>query len=211
MMQMLRHTLLAVFIGFASANICNQDSGFWLNSHAEGVTDFAYGGVPLNSRYNCFQGSLATQVVDQAFKVAFNGSAPSTPSLEAQKPGKRTSQVFLLKKVIENHDDFNEMNCVDPALRAGVADAINKATDHSCQAIVKAILFNINLPQWAVNCIDFNKSRSSDVISVTKNYFYTAGVDSMKDRFQDYNFCQYQANLGEGMYVVIRMAKIDMS
>ncbi|XGW05008.1 hypothetical protein V3C99_015859 [Haemonchus contortus] len=192
MMQLLRQTLLVVFIGAASANICNQDSGFWLNSHAEGVTDFAYGGVPLNSRYNCFQGSLATQVVDQAFKVAFNGSAPSTPSLEVQKPGKRTSQVFLLKKVIENRDDFNEMNCVDPALRAGVADAIDKATDHSCQAIVKAILFNINLPQWAVNCIDFNKSRSSDVIS-------------------DYNFCQYQANLGDGLYVVIRMAKIDMS
>ncbi|KAK6058036.1 hypothetical protein COOONC_04395 [Cooperia oncophora] len=166
LIQMLRRTFLAVFVGVASA-ICDQEDGFWLNSHTEGVTDFAHGGVPLSCSNNCFEGSLTTKIVDEAFKVAFNGSAPSSSAiLRVQNVRKRTSRAFRLESKIDNDDsDFNKMNCVDPGLRADVANALNKVADHSCQGIVKTILYSINLPQWAVNCVAFTATRNSDVIS----------------------------------------------
>ncbi|VDO88046.1 unnamed protein product [Heligmosomoides polygyrus] len=62
-----------------------------------------------------------------------------------------------MESALADGDDPNAELCVDPILRADVANALGKVTDNSCKGIVKAILFNLNRPGWAVNCVDFTE------------------------------------------------------
>ncbi|VDO73172.1 unnamed protein product [Heligmosomoides polygyrus] len=158
---MIKQTILFALVGIAAASLCNDGTGTWLDGEDSGVTDFAYGGVPLNIKYNCFEGNLETQTANQDFKFLADG------------------------------DDPNSELCMDPALRAAVADALSKVTDNSCKGMVKALLFNLSLPGWAVNCVYFSGMGS-------------AGL------YKDYNFCQYDTMVDGGIYS-IRMAKIDTS
>ncbi|KAK6020773.1 hypothetical protein OSTOST_13566, partial [Ostertagia ostertagi] len=99
---MLKESLIAVCIGLAAANICNDGQGSWAFSLVDGVTDFAYGGVPLNDKYNCFEGCLNTQTAVQDFKVSLNGTVPPTvsmPMVKQQKLGTQASRLARLKKM----------------------------------------------------------------------------------------------------------------
>ncbi|XGW05075.1 hypothetical protein V3C99_015894 [Haemonchus contortus] len=191
---MLKESVIVLCIGIAAANICNDGTGTWAFSLVDGVTDFAYGGVQLNNKYNCFEGCLNTQTAVQDFKVALNGTVPPTasmPMVKQRKLGPRANRLARVKKMQESDEDPNEETCADPQLRTDVANAINKVTDHSCKGIVKALLFNLNRPGWAVNCVDFNEL-------------------ALGSYLRDYNFCEYEAVVGQDLYW-IRMAKIDTS
>ncbi|VDM69384.1 unnamed protein product [Strongylus vulgaris] len=91
----------------------------------------------------------------------------------------------------DDGDDPNADSCIDPVLRDDIQNALNKVTDHSCKGIVKALLFNLNRPGWAVNCVDF-------------------GAASLDGIVQDMNFCAYIGVVSPYLYD-IRMGKIDMS
>ncbi|KAK6047431.1 hypothetical protein COOONC_15064 [Cooperia oncophora] len=125
---MLKESLFAICIGLATANICNDGTGTWSFSIVDGVTDFAYGGVPLNNNYNCFEGCLNTQTAVQDFKVSLNGTVPPTvaslPMLKQRKLGSKASRLARLQKY--------------------------------ANGLVKTLLFNLNRPGWAINCVDFN-------------------------------------------------------
>ncbi|KAK6048360.1 hypothetical protein COOONC_14135, partial [Cooperia oncophora] len=130
--------------------VCNDGTGTWSFSIVDGVTDFAYGGVPLNNNYNCFEGCLNTQTAVQDFKVSLNGTVPPT-----------VASLPMLK-------------AAEARLESG---------------LVKTLLFNLNRPGWAINCVDFNDFALGTFL-------------------RDYNFCEYEAVLGQGVYW-LRMALID--
>lgn len=54
--------------------VCTDDTGYWMMSLAEGVTDFAYGGSKLNTKYYCFEGCLNTGTALQNYKVQLAGT-----------------------------------------------------------------------------------------------------------------------------------------
>ncbi|KAK5975789.1 hypothetical protein GCK32_007283, partial [Trichostrongylus colubriformis] len=133
---MLKEFLIAICIGFATANICNDGQGTWAFSIVDGVTDFAYGGVKLNKKYNCFEGCLNTQTAVQDFKVALNGTVPPTvamPMMKQRKLGSRADRLARLMKMQKDDQDPNEETCADATLRTDVANALQKVTDHSCK------------------------------------------------------------------------------
>ncbi|VDM78620.1 unnamed protein product, partial [Strongylus vulgaris] len=123
--------------------VCTDDTGTWTFAIAEGVTDFAHGGVPLNKSFNCFEGCLATGTAVQNFKVRFFSSITQQnfkkiicllatltnhENFEMQKP---CSLVIL--GYSDDGDDPNADSCIDPVLRDDIQNALNKVTDHSCK------------------------------------------------------------------------------
>ncbi|WKY13879.1 hypothetical protein Q1695_004600 [Nippostrongylus brasiliensis] len=198
----MRLAIVVAIIGYATANICNDGTGTWSYSISDGVTDFAYGGVALNNKYNCFEGCVNTGTAVQDFKVALNGSRPAIPTttmssmesastakLHVRKSSSKAIRVAEMKRIQADGEDPNAISCVDPVLRADIANAVSKVTSYSCKGIVKAVLFNLNRPGWAVNCVDFT-------------------AFNMSGFYQDYNFCDYDAFVGGQLYT-IRMALID--
>ncbi|KAK6757299.1 hypothetical protein RB195_015242 [Necator americanus] len=188
MCRMIKQVLITAVVGIAAGNICTDDTGTWTFAIAEGVTDFAHGGVPLNKSFNCFEGCLATGTAVQNFKVALNGS---TAVLKERKLGTKAERLARLQKMRDDGDDPNADSCIDPVLRTDIANALNKVVDHSCKGIVKTLLFNLNRPGWAVNCVDFDEMSLDGIV-------------------EDLNFCAY-TGIVPPLIFDIRLGKIDMS
>ncbi|KIH47325.1 hypothetical protein ANCDUO_22617 [Ancylostoma duodenale] len=178
----------SAFVALVTANICNDGTGTWAHAITEGVTDYAYGGIPLNKKYNCFEGCLATGAVAQNFKVALNGNQVL---VKEQNFGGIAERLARYMKMREEGVDPNAYSCIDPVLRADVQNALNKVVDHSCKGIVKTLLFNLNRPGWAVNCVDYSEI-------------------SIGSYVEDVNFCSYLGVVSPYKYE-IRLAKIDTS
>ncbi|KIH57144.1 hypothetical protein ANCDUO_12667, partial [Ancylostoma duodenale] len=183
------HYLLTTF------PVCTDDTGTWTFAIAEGVTDFAHGGMPLNKSFNCFEGCLATGTAVQNFKVGLHNS----------------SQRDLLP---DDGDDPNAESCIDPVLRADIQNALNKVVDHSCKGIVKTLLFNLNRPGWAVNCVDFDEMSLDGLVQVGEDKGDGANHDvasvNIHFFFQDMNFCAYTGIVPPNIFD-IRLGKIDTS
>ncbi|KHJ88433.1 hypothetical protein OESDEN_11775 [Oesophagostomum dentatum] len=94
-------------------------------------------------------------------------------------------------RVSDDGDDPNADSCIDPVLRDDINNALNKVTDRSCKGIVKTLLFNLNRPGWAVNCVDFDAMSLDGIV-------------------QDMNFCAYIGVVSPYIFD-IRLGKIDMS
>ncbi|KAL6743376.1 hypothetical protein Aduo_016420 [Ancylostoma duodenale] len=179
---------LAALVTVVAANICTDDTGTWTFAIAEGVTDFAHGGMPLNKSFNCFEGCLATGTAVQNFKVALNGSGVAVKERKIEGKAERLARFM---KIRDDGDDPNAESCIDPVLRADIQNALNKVVDHSCKGIVKTLLFNLNRPGWAVNCVDFDEM-------------------SLDGLVQDMNFCAYTGIVPPNIFD-IRLGKIDTS
>ncbi|CAL2033097.1 unnamed protein product [Caenorhabditis brenneri] len=183
-----RFALLLLVIGYTSANICTDDTGHWIMSIAEGVTDFSYGGSRLNQKYYCFEGCLNTGTALQNYKVDLAGT--NATMLERSRPVKEIVSLHAQAQ-IRDDDDPNAQFCVDPVLRQDVANALKKTTQNSCKNIVNTLVLNLNRPGWAITCIQFDEFALDGVVS-------------------DKNFCSYDA-VANGEIYTIRLAKLDMS
>ncbi|EPB74065.1 hypothetical protein ANCCEY_06852 [Ancylostoma ceylanicum] len=175
-------------VTLVTANICNDGTGTWIHDISEGVTDFAYGGVPINKKYNCFEGCLATGTVAQNFKVALNASGVA---VKERNFGGKAERLVTYMKMKGEGADRNAHTCIDPALRADIQNALEKVVDHSCKGVVRTLLFNLNRPGWVVNCVDY-----TDI--------------SIGSFVEDVNFCAYLGVVSPYTYD-IRLAKIDIS
>ncbi|RCN45380.1 hypothetical protein ANCCAN_08601 [Ancylostoma caninum] len=179
---------LAAVVAVVAANICTDDTGTWTFAIAEGVTDFAHGGVPLNKSFNCFEGCLATGTAVQNFKVALNSSGVAVKDRKIERKAERLARFMKMR---DDGDDPNADSCIDPVLRADVQNALNKVVDHSCKGVVKTLLFNLNRPGWVVNCVDFNEMSLDGIV-------------------QDVNFCAYIGVVSSYIFD-IRLGKVDTS
>uniref|UniRef100_A0A8R1I1J2 Uncharacterized protein n=1 Tax=Caenorhabditis japonica TaxID=281687 RepID=A0A8R1I1J2_CAEJA len=177
--------VLLFSVAYTGANICTDDTGYWLFTISEGVTDFAYGGSKLNSKYYCFQGCLNTKTAVQNYKVQLAGT--NTSAVERT----RTIKDIRSLHAQVGDEDPNAATCVDPVLRQDVANALKKTTQNNCKNIVNTLVLNLNRPGWAITCIKFDEI-------------------SMDDATTDKNFCSYDASVNDGIYT-IRLAKLDMS
>ncbi|KAF1765361.1 hypothetical protein GCK72_005313 [Caenorhabditis remanei] len=149
-------------IGYASANFCTDDSGYWLSSVAQGVTDFSYGGSRLNSKYYCFEGCLNTGTALQNYKIDLSGNN-----------GTKLERNRSVKDISAHHAKFD-------VLRQDVKNALQKATQNSCKNIVNTLVLNLNRPGWAITCIRYNDFAIDDSVSDMNFCSYDAG------QFQDY-------------------------
>ncbi|EPB74061.1 hypothetical protein ANCCEY_06848 [Ancylostoma ceylanicum] len=173
---------------------------------ANGVTDFAHGGVELNKHSNCFDGCLATGAVTQNFKVALMDSSSPYKVRDVDAKAKGSASLTNAK---DDDDDPNATSCVDPQLRKEIRRVLGGAvsckvgstssvrmktklslsTPHHYQKVVDTLLSNLNRPGWAVNCVAFEDS----------------GLDIY---YQDMNFCDYTTSWQSYVFD-IRLAKID--
>ncbi|CAA91331.1 DUF19 domain-containing protein [Caenorhabditis elegans] len=186
-MNQIVSALLIFAVGYATGNLCTDDTGYWISSLAEGVSDFAYGGTRLNTKYYCFEGCLNTGTALQNCKVDMSGNN-----------GTRIERSREIKEVIALHqlarqrdEDPNAKSCVDPVLRQDVKNALQKTTRSNCKNIVNTLVLNLNRPGWAITCIQFNEFAIDD---------YTP----------DMNFCSYDSVSDTDIFT-IRLAKLDMS
>ncbi|CAP23741.2 Protein CBG02858 [Caenorhabditis briggsae] len=183
---MLQVTLFLLLIGYSSANFCTDDTGEWISSVADGVTDYAHGGTRLNTKYYCFEGCLNTGTVLQNYKVDLSGNNGTTVKIERVRAAKD-----IVSLVANDDEDPNARSCVDPVLRQDVKAALQKATQNTCKNIVNTLVLNLNRPGWAITCIRYNDQAIDDYIS-------------------DMNFCSYDGGEYHDVFTV-RLAKLDMS
>lgn len=77
---------------------------------------------------------------------------------------------------------------------------------------MRTLLFNLNRPGWAVNCVDFNEMSLDGIVQVDNDvgnsiHFDTDGIRIF---LQDMNFCAYTGFLAPYIFD-IRLGKIDTS
>lgn len=167
--------------------MCTDDTGHWMFSLAEGVTDYSYGGSKLNTKYYCFEGCLNTGTALQNYKILLAGT--NATMLERTRPVKDI--VSLHSQAVVRDDDPNAEFCVDDTLRNDVKNALQKSTKNTCKNIVNTLVLNLNRPGWAITCIQFDEFALDGVVT-------------------DKNFCSYDA-VQNGEIFTIRLAKLDMS
>ncbi|PAV84441.1 hypothetical protein WR25_09278 isoform C [Diploscapter pachys] len=159
---MLRYLVLLLAVVLVTySNICTDETGHWSFGIADGVTDFAYGGVPLNKSFYCFEGCLNTQTAVQNYKVKLAGSSPKLVE-------KKRDRVEQLKQYLSGQipDDPNAEFCEDATLRADINASLSKVPDPSCKSILNTLLTSVNRPGWCINVVRFDLIGIDGVYSV---------------------------------------------
>uniref|UniRef100_A0A914UNV8 Uncharacterized protein n=1 Tax=Plectus sambesii TaxID=2011161 RepID=A0A914UNV8_9BILA len=171
-------------------SVCTTPFGHWSFELVSGVTDFAYKGVALNTKYFCFFGCLNTKSALQNYKVLLaNGTQAKSAPVE------RTLYVDEMKAKIGSGKDDQSEFCPDPYIENIVMNGIQQAPINNATSIANTILLRMNRgPGWAVVVVQLADGG--------------AVVNSV---YPDWNFCDYSAIRNNVDFYNVKVAKIDMS